>query len=295
MDLSARRQPPTVRLRRLAGELRALREQAGLSPKAVAGATDLNPATLYRIETAKVRPQRRTVTSLLDAYGVADSTKRDELFDLLKQSAQLGWLARFESELPELYTHYISFEAEARSVRNYETIFVPGLLQSERYARAAITQAGLPIANPDDIAHRVEVRMQRQASLRRKDPLQLWAICDESVLHRLVGGAEVMAEQLRALVDAASSPNIVVQVIPFRAGAHAGMPGSFVIMDFPDPQDPEIVYVDSMAGDLFLEAEADIRRYTAVFEHLRAAALSPSDSAKLIESQIAAIEKGGAG
>src|SRR2546421_11626932 len=103
MDLPARRQPPTVRLRRLAGELRALREAAGLTPKQVADRTDLNAATLYRIETAKVRPQRRTVTSLLDTYGVTDSTKREELFDLLKQSAQLGWLARFESELPELY------------------------------------------------------------------------------------------------------------------------------------------------------------------------------------------------
>lgn len=291
MELS-RRQPPTVRLRRLAGELRGLREQAELTTKAVAERTEINAATLYRIETAKVRPQRRTVLALLDAYGVTDRGKREELLGLLAQSAQLGWLARFEQELPELYTHFISFEAEARSVRNYETIFIPGLLQTPDYARAAITQAGLPIADPDDIARRVDVRTRRQANLSRKDPLSLWAIMDEAVLHRLVGGEEVMLAQLEHLRDAGHASNIVVQVIPFRAGAHAGMPGSFVVLTFPDAQDPDLVYSDSMAGDLFLETEADIRRFTAVFEHLRAAALSPADSSQLIAARIEQLQKG---
>lgn len=293
MDLPARRQPPTVRLRRLAGELRRLREEAKLSTKAVAERTDINAATLYRIETAKVRPQRRTVVLLLEAYGVK-GLRRDELLDLLKQSGQLGWLNKFESELPELYLHYVSFEAEARSVRNYESLFVPGLLQTEAYSRAAITQAGLPIANADDVEHRVEVRMQRQAALTRTNPLQLWAIMDEAVLHRAVGGDDVMADQLTHLLDAGQAANIVIQVIPFAAGAHAGMPGSFVIMEFPEPQDPDLVYSDSMAGDLFLESDADIRRFTAVFEHLRAAALSPKDSASTIAARRKTFEKGSA-
>jgi transcriptional regulator with XRE-family HTH domain len=291
MELPARRQTPTVRLRRLAGELRGLREEAELTPKAVAERTEINTATLYRVETAKVRPQRRTVISLLDAYGVTGE-KRAELLELLKQSAQLGWLNRFEQELPELYLHYVSFEAEARSIRNYETIFVPGLLQTEDYARAAITQAGLPIPNSDDIDHRVEVRMQRQAALTRKDPLQLWAIVDEAVLHRVVGGESVMLTQLQHLVEASKAANVVVQVIPFGAGAHAGMPGSFVILDFPEPKDPELIYSDSMAGDLFLETDADVRRFTAVFDLLRASALSPKDSTRMINERIKALEKG---
>lgn len=293
MDLPARRQTPTVRLRRLAGELRAIRENAGLSTKAVAEMTEINAATLYRIETAKVRPQRRTLVSMLNAYKITDP-KREELLELLKQSAQPGWLAKFENEIPELYLHYVSFEAEASSVSNYETIFVPGLLQTSAYAYATVTQAGLPIPNPDDVTRRVDVRMQRQAHLRRAEPLNLWAIMDEAVLHRAVGGSEVMAGQLFHLLEAGNASNIVIQVIPFGAGAHAGMPGSFAILDFPDEADSAIVYSDGIANVLFLESPADLRRFAAMFAHLRAAALSPSDSASLIESRLDTFRKGNA-
>ncbi|MFF5080392.1 helix-turn-helix domain-containing protein [Actinoplanes sp. NPDC000266] len=280
-----------MRLRRLAAELRALREHAKLTPKVVQERTEINPATLYRVETAKVRPQRRTVISLLDTYGV-EKTRRDDLLELLKQSAEPGWLAAFEDGLPELYMHYVSFEADARSLRNYETIFVPGLLQTREYAQAAITQAGLPIASDDDVARRVDVRLQRQALLHRDPPLQLWAILDESALHRMIGGRDVMLAQLQHLLKVGEAPNIVIQVIPFEAGAHAGMPGSFVIMDFPDAQDPDLVYSDSMAGDLFLEAEEDIRRFSAIFDLLRASALSPQESARMITKRAHALEKG---
>ncbi|MBQ1076068.1 helix-turn-helix transcriptional regulator [Micromonospora sp. C31] len=292
MELSARRQPPTVRLRRLAAELRSLRTAAGLTRDEVSEQTGINPATLYRIETAKVRPQRRTLMAMLDKYGVTDEDKRSELIALSRQAAQLGWLQAYESELPELYTTYISFEAEARSVRNYESLFVPGLLQTENYARAVI-RGVLPLATDADVQARVEARMQRQESLRKAEPLRLWAILDEAVLHRLTGGPAVMAEQLDALVSAAGQPNVTLQVIPFTSGAHAGMPGSFVVMDFPDPADPALVYVDSMAGDLFLEREADVRRYTSTFEHLRATALDPTSSIKLIQEHAAAISEGG--
>ncbi len=295
MELSARRQPPTVRLRRLAGELRGLRTGAGLTREEVSEQTGINPATLYRIETAKVRPQRRTLMAMLDKYGVTDEDKRSELIALSRQAAQLGWLQAYESELPELYTTYISFEAEARSVRNYESLFVPGLLQTESYAREVI-RGVLPFATNADVQARVEARMQRQESLRKADPLRIWAILDEAVLHRLTGGADVMVEQLETLVRASNQPHITLQVIPFTSGAHAGMPGSFVVMDFPDPADPALVYIDSMAGDLFLEREADVRRYATTFEHLRAAALDPANSIRLIEEQAAAIsQKGGTG
>ncbi|MEU6021117.1 helix-turn-helix transcriptional regulator [Micromonospora sp. NPDC047134] len=295
MELSARRQPPTVRLRRLAAELRSLRTAAGLTRDEVSEQTGINPATLYRIETAKVRPQRRTLMAMLDKYGVTDEDKRRELIALSRQAAQLGWLQAYESELPELYTTYISFEAEARSVRNYESLFVPGLLQTENYA-CAVIRGVLPLATDADVQARVEARMQRQESLRKTEPLRLWAILDEAVLHRLTGGPAVMAEQLDALVTAAGQPHVTLQVIPFTTGAHAGMPGSFVVMDFPDPADPALVYVDSMAGDLFLEREADVRRYTSTFEHLRATALDPTSSIKLIQEHAAAIsQKGGTG
>jgi transcriptional regulator with XRE-family HTH domain len=291
--VAARRQIPTVRLRRLAGELRGLREQAELTHKVVAERTSINAATLYRIETAKVRPQKRTLIAMLDAYGVDDPGKRAELIELSKQAAQPGWLQVYELELPEPYTAYISFESEARSVRNYESLFIPGLLQTEPYARAVIT-AVLPTANTEEVEHRVEARMQRQAVLTKQQPLQLWAIVDEAALHRVVGGPAVMAGQLRRIIEAAAAANVVVQVVPYAVGAHAGMPGSFAIMDFHDQADPDLVYIDSMAGDLFLEREPEIRRHTVAFEHLRAAALNPADSLRLVSACAEAIAKGSA-
>ncbi len=286
-----RRQARTVRLRRLANELAELRKAAALDPKAVQNLTDINPATLYRIERAQVRPQRRTVVALLNTYN-ADGPKREELLELLKQSAEQGWLAAYESELPEPLLHYVSFESEARSIRNYETILIPGLLQVEAYAQATVAQAGLPIPDLADADQRVQMRMQRQEVFKRADPLKLWAIVDEAAICRMVGGAEVMIEQLGRLLDAGKAAHITVQVVPFVAGAHAGMPGSFAIIDFPDPQDAPIVYSDSMSGDLFLETEVEVRRFSAVFSHLQAAALSPRDSAGLIADRLKNLKKG---
>lgn len=291
MDLPARRQPPTVRLRRLASELRGLRSAASLTREEVSEQTGLNSATLYRIETAKVRPQRRTLVALLDKYGVTEEDRRAEMVALSRQATELDWLHRYESALPEAHLTYISFEAEARSIRNYESLFVPGLLQTEDYARAVITGV-LPFASKDEVEHRVEARMQRKPFLARKPPLQLWAILDEAVLHRLVGGPTVMAAQLARLIEEADELDITVQVLPYAVGAHAGMPGSFAVMDFPNPADPELVYIDSMAGDLFLEREPDVRRYTRIFEHLRAAALNPADSLRLIGDIGRSIEQG---
>lgn len=272
------RTPPTVRLRRLSTRLRQLRETNGLSREDVAEQTGINPATLYRIEKSRGKPQGRTLAALLTLYGV-DEDERASLTRLLKDAGQRGWLQAYQSELPEEYSTYIEFEDEARAIWNYESLFVPGLLQTESYARAVII-GGMPSLGRDHVEQRVNVRMQRQAVLTRDHPLQLWAICDEAALHRVVGGAQVMREQLQHLAEVAELPHITLQLIPFDAGAHPGMPGSFVVMDFAD--DPNVVYIDSMAGDLFLEEEPEIRRYSAMFEHLRAVALSPASSLELI-------------
>ena len=278
---------PTVRLRRLAAELRRLRKIAELTREQVNEQTGINVATLYRIETARVRPQARTLTSLLDAYRVAEP-KRTELRTLLKQSATRGWLHTVASDLPERYASYIEFESEAREVLNYECLFIPGLLQTERYARAAIS-GDLPESSREEVENRVEARMQRQVALADDQSLKLWAIVDEAAIRRVVGGREVMREQLEHLLRITELPTVQLQVIPFDAGAHPGMTGSFVVMSFDEAIGPDIVYIDSQAGDLFLEEEADISRYSLVFTHLRAGALSPSASASLI----AAVAKNG--
>ena len=280
-ELPPRRHTPTLRLRRLAGELRALREAAGLTREGTAHQTNINSATLYRIETAKARPQKRTLLALLDQYGITDAARRAALVELAQQAMQLGWLQAYESDLPEEYTTYMSFESEARSVRNYESLFVPGLLQTKDYTRAVVV-ANVPGAGEAVIQQQIDARVHRQESIAKDHPLTLWAIVDEAVLRREVGGPQVMAEQLRHVSDMARQPHITLQVLPYSVGAHAGMHGAFVVMDFPDPADPELVYIENMASALFLEKKADIRRYAETFDRLRAAALNPADSQQLV-------------
>ncbi|MFF1487426.1 helix-turn-helix domain-containing protein [Streptomyces sp. NPDC058319] len=274
---------PTARLRKLAREMRRLRSESGLTREEVTARTAVNEATLYRLEHGKGRPQKRTLIALLNEYGV-DQQQREAILALSNQADEQGWLRPYHADLPDEYVGYISFEAEARSVRNYESSFIPGLLQTEGYARAVI-KGVLPTATGKEVDQRVQARNERQGVFSKNDPLELWAIVDEAALRRTVGGTEVMVDQLNHLAKMAAEPYVTLQVIPFKSGAHPGMPGSFVLMDFA-PDDPLLVYIDSMAGDLFLEADEDVRRYNQIFDHLRAMALSPSDSADLIASVV---------
>ena len=283
--MPGKRQTPTVRLRRLAAELRSLRASSGLTRDEVVERTGINVATMYRIEHARVRPQTRTLRTLLDLYGV-ENDQQAELVALLRDARERGWLHAYQSELPEQYMTFIGFEGEARNSWNYESLFVPGLLQTEGYARAVITGT-LPFASREEVERRVEVRMERREVLRNENPLELWGIVDEAALRRQVGGPAVMHAQLRQLLEATELPNITLQVIPFDAGAHAGMADSFVFLQFAEEAIPDVVSVETMAGELFLEAESDIRRYKLVFEHLRAVAASPDASRSLIASIVA--------
>jgi transcriptional regulator with XRE-family HTH domain len=285
--MPGKRQTATVRLRRLAAELRSLRQISGLTREEVVERTGINVATLYRIEHSRVRPQTRTLQTLLDLYHV-DQEQQAALIALLREARQRGWLHAYQSELPEHYTTYIGFEGEAHSVWNYESLFVPGLLQTEDYARAVI-RGVLPTASRDEVERHVEARMERQAVLRNDNPLNLWTIVDEAALRRQVGGLSVMQAQLRYLMEVSELPHVTFQVIPFNVGAHPGMPGSFALMQFADAAIPDVIYIDSMAGDLFLEEESEIRRYTLIFEHLRAVAVSPDASVSLVASLIAEV------
>jgi transcriptional regulator with XRE-family HTH domain len=281
MDVAGRK-APTIRLRRLAGELKRLRVAAGLKQEEVAERTGLDASSIYRIERALNRPQRRTVMTLLSLYGVTDPNRQATLLGWLKDSGQQGWFQLYEPYLPEQYQTYIGFEYEAESLRNYESLFVPGLLQTEDYARAVI-RGVVPAISPEDVQRRVEVRMQRQIVFQRPTPMQLWAIMDEAAIRREVGGPSVMHAQLQHLVQASASRHIKVQVVPFGAGAHPGMPGSCIVMDFADPFDAPLVYLDSLAGDLFLETADDVERFSATFERIAAQALTPTQSKKLIQ------------
>jgi transcriptional regulator with XRE-family HTH domain len=280
--MPGKRQTPTVRLRRLAAELRSLRASSGLTRDEVVERTGINVATMYRIEHARVRPQTRTLRTLLDLYGV-EKDQQAELVALLRDARERGWLHAYQSELPEQYMTFIGFEGEAESEWDYESLFVPGLLQTEDYARALISGT-LPFASRDEVERRVEVRMARREVLQNENPLELWGIIDEAVLRRQVGGSAVMRAQFRHILEASELPNITFQVIPFDGGAHPGMAGSFIALQFVEEAIPAVIYVESMAGELFLEHESDVRRYKLMFEHLRAVAASPDVSRSLLGS-----------
>ncbi len=274
------RYTPTIRHRRLAAELRRLRELSGLTQEDVCQKTGKDRSTLYRLEHAQQRPQRATLIQLLHLY-CADSERTADLLALLRQSGQRGMFQPYRSVLPEVYADFMSFEHEADSICTYESLLIPGLLQTECYARAVIT-GGLPAASTGQVDHRVTARMERQEILSRTSPAQLWAIMDEAAIRRVVGDQQVMRDQLDRLREAAAMPNVIIQVIPFHAGAHPGMPGSFIVLDFADAPDQGLVYLDSMAGNLFLEDEAELRRFILMFQYLRAMALSPDQSTALI-------------
>jgi transcriptional regulator with XRE-family HTH domain len=285
--MPSRRSSPSVRLRRLAAQLRELRESAGLTQEEVSDRTGKDRSTLYRLEGAQQRPQKSTLIQLLDLYRVAEP-RRGELLTLLREAGQRGWMQPYRSELPEVYSDYIGFEEQARVISNYESLLVPGLLQTEGYARAQL-RGTLPTASEGEVESRVAARMERQLVLLKDDAPKLWAIMDEAALHRLVGGSVVMREQVAHLLEARSLPNVTIQVVPYGAGAHPGMDGSFVILDFPDVDDSSIVYVESAAGGLFLEENAEIRRYILMFEHLRAAASGLDATAALLEAIVSEI------
>ena len=269
-----------IHLRRLAAELLGLREAAGLNRQQVHELTKINEATLYRIEESQARPQQRTLLTLMDLYR-ADPAKRELLTRLLKDSARRGLVLPYHADLAEPYNIYIGLENEVTELRAFEPLVVPGLLQTEDYARALITEIA-PQTRAEALDSTVRSRLDRQQRLTGEGALTLWAIIDEPTLHRVVGSPEITRTQLRRLIDAAAIPNITVQVIPFGSGGHSGMRGSFTLMHCADAEGPEVVYCDTMAGQVFVEDRAEITRYTDQFARLAAVALSPAESTRLI-------------
>ncbi|MEV8436696.1 helix-turn-helix transcriptional regulator [Actinosynnema sp. NPDC051121] len=268
---------PTLRKRRLVSELRRLREAADLTIEDVAGRLECSASKISRIETGRVGVTPRDVRDMLSAYG-ADRSTLDELVQLARDARRRAWWDEFGDVAPG---RYVGFEADAEEVRTYQGLMVPGLLQSEDYTRALI-RAVLPDAAPAEVDRRVELRKARQALLAEDDPLRLHAVVDEAALRRLVGGPQVMAEQLRRLNEVGEQPNITLQVASFEQGGHAAMDGPFVILSFPEQSDPAVVYIESPKGDVYWEQPSDVARYSDMFARLSAESLDPAASSALI-------------
>lgn len=272
---------PTVLRRQLGAELRRLREQTSHTVAAAAGELGWSESKLSRIETAQSGIRNPDLERLATLYGVSDS-ERDKLLALAGQAKQRAWWEAYGDSLANAYETYIGFEAEATAIYNFEAQAVPGLLQTAEYARA-ITQVDNP-EDPELVTQRVTVRMARQAVLTREPPPRLWAILDEAVLRRPVGGADVMRRQLLRLVEASELSMITIQVLPFAAGAHRGLAGSFVVLEFGGPADHPLVYSDGMTGGVIRSKTDELRTYWMSFEALRTASLNQTDSVKLINA-----------
>jgi transcriptional regulator with XRE-family HTH domain len=272
---------PTVRRRRLGCELRRLRELHSYKLEEVADKLGLAASTLSRIETGKAPTRTVYLTSMLELYKVEDAAQRQILVDMAREGHRKGWWAAWEDVLPTGFDVYVGLEAEASSVRAYESLVVHGLLQTQEYARTVMSTVRRR-QTPGQVDRLVELRMQRQGVLTREDPLDLWLIMDEGVLRRAIGSTAAMHRQLVHLAEAGQWPNVTIQVLPFCSGVHPCLNGPFAILEFPERFDPDVVYAEGVAGQAYLERDADVRARAEAFDLLRAAALSPADSADLI-------------
>lgn len=271
---------PTVLRRQLGAELRRIRERAQRTVADVAGELGWSESKLSRIETANSGIRDADLDRLLRAYGIAEA-ERARLAAMAGQARQRAWWEAYGDALPDAYETLIGFEAEASSIFTYEAQLVPGLLQTAEYANA-IMQASQVFDRPDVLGRRVAVRMARQAVLTRDPPPHLWAILDEAVLRRPIGGPDVMRRQLLRLVEASERPTITLQILPFAIGAHRALDGSFVILEFSGGSDAPLVYSEGKTGGVFRSKPDDLQNYWTSFESLRTAALTPEESVRLV-------------
>ena len=233
---------PTALRILLGAHLRRLREAQGVSREDAGWEIRASESKISRMELGRVGFKERDVADLLSLYGVDDADERDRLLTLARQANSPGWWHRYGDVLPSWFQSYLGLEASAALIRTYEVQFVPGLLQTEGYARAVVL-LGHGRARPEEIDRRVALRLQRQAILDRDEPVQLWAVVDEAVLRRPIGGTEVMRAQLEALLEATARPNVRLQIVPFTAGGHSAAGGAYTILRFPDQELPDVVYI----------------------------------------------------
>jgi hypothetical protein len=259
---------PTVLRMLLGAHLRRLREERNISREAAGWEIRASESKISRLELGRVGFKERDVSDLLTLYGVADHEERAALLALARNANTPGWWHRFGDVLPNWFQSFVGLEAAAALLRTYELQYIPGLLQTEEYARAVIllSHSNKPLS---EIDRRIKLRMARQQILTRpKDAPRLWVVIDEATLRRPIGGHKVMRGQLEALLEATRLPNVTIQVIPFSAGGHAATGGAFTILRFPDPDLPDVVYAEQLTSALYLDKREDVDEYAAAMDRL---------------------------
>jgi len=264
--------------------LRKAREVAELTQEQVAAQMDWSLSKLIRIEAGTVSVSTNDLKALLALYRISDRGQIDELVELARASRQRTWWAGYKDRLASYRVSYVGLEAETSVLSYFNPLLVPGLLQTETYARAVIAEVARHEGTPEEIEPLVDVRMTRQREvLGRRDPPNLVALMDEAVVRRPVGGWRAMREQLLHLVEAAEQPNISVRVLPFSAGPYPAMYGPFVILDFPEEDDTPVVFLENAFSGEVVERSEEVTAYRGMFDQMWHRALSEDGSAKLIQ------------
>jgi hypothetical protein len=277
---------PTVLRILLGAQLRKLREGKAITREDAGWEIRASGSKISRMELGRVSFKERDVADLLTLYGVTDVREREALLSLARQANNPGWWHHFGDILPGWFQSYLGLEAAATLIRTYEIQFVPGLLQTPEYARAVI-MLGHAGANADEIDRRVELRRQRQQVLNRPDPPQLWAVIDEAVLRRPIGGRDVLREQIRYLLEICESPRVRLQVMPFDKGGHAAAGQAFSILRFPHEKLPDVVYIEHLTSGLYLERREEVDRYAAAIGRLFIEAELPGRTPEILREHLA--------
>ncbi|MFF0860626.1 helix-turn-helix domain-containing protein [Nonomuraea sp. NPDC003560] len=274
---------PTVLRILLGTQLRRLRTEKGISREDAGYSIRASHAKISRLELGQVSFKQRDVADLLTLYGVTAPDDREPLLALARQANAPGWWHKYGDLLPGWFEVYIGLEGAASAIRTFENQFVPGLLQTPAYAKAVIRLGNEKALDPE-LDRRVTLRTTRQKRL--ESGLKLWAVIDEAVLRRGLGGAGVMQEQIRHLLDATEERNVTVQVMPFESGGHAAAGGSFSILRFPERELPDVVYMEQLTSALYLDKPADSDHYMEVMDRLSIQALEPKQTRRFLEQLI---------
>jgi len=261
------RSGPTALRIALGAQLRRLREASSITTAEAGEAIRATHSKISRLERGRSGAKQRDVADLLNLYGVTDDTEREQLLILARQANAPGWWQQYSDILPKWFELYVGLEKAASIIRTYEVQFVHGLMQTEDYARAVIliANAHAPAAEVD---RRVSLRMRRQQLLFQPDAPELWAVLDEAALRRPPDGPKVMRAQLEHLLQITDLPNVTLQIVSFQAGPHAAAGGSFTILRFPDPDLPDLVYLEQLNSALYLDQPADVMDYVTVMDQL---------------------------
>ncbi|HUA41562.1 MAG TPA: helix-turn-helix transcriptional regulator [Streptosporangiaceae bacterium] len=280
---------PTVLRMLLGSQLRKLREEAGITPDDAGYQIRASRSKISRLEHGRVGFKERDVADLLTLYGVTDLDKRRHMLTLAERASSPGWWARYDDVMPDWFETYVGLEQATSLIRTYELQFVPGLFQTEDYARA-VTVLGHRAAPASEIERRVSLRLQRQEILSRAEPVpRVWAVIDESALRRPLGGRDVMRAQLRHLIELTQLPQVTLQIMPFDRGGHSAAGGAFAILRFADADLPDIVYIEQLTGALYLDRPEELDHYREVMNSLSAEAETPADSERQLTRLIETI------